>query len=148
MEVPQTAHPKLRYQHDFWSFILQWFGLGLAFLNAIPGALLGYAIAGWLGSIILATAGFLFPGGIMFYFGERRSRHWTCSNCGNPIADNQVRLCPTCRVPLHPAPYIRQWPPGPVPVPYTGLKSIPLPTLILIILASLFLIGLIWGALA
>mgnify|MGYP006056881577 CR=1 FL=1 len=32
--------------------------------------------------------------------GRRLSTRWSCSVCGNPIQGADVKLCPTCRVPL------------------------------------------------
>lgn len=38
-----------------------------------------------------------FLGACLLVGGSIMSRKWRCSSCGNPVIDNQVQICPTCK---------------------------------------------------
>jgi hypothetical protein len=34
---------------------------------------------------------------VLFFVGSAKAKNWRCSNCKNPIADANVRICPVCK---------------------------------------------------
>lgn len=61
---------------------------GVALLLPVAGG----AFAGTIG-----LAGGLVGGIVLFISGSAKSKKWICGNCGNPIANKDVMMCPTCR---------------------------------------------------
>jgi len=51
-----------------------------------------WAMAGIMG-VVIGILIFV----ILFFVGSAASSKWICDNCGNPLADKQVKICPTCR---------------------------------------------------
>ena len=41
-----------------------------------------------------------FIGVILLIYGSMKSVYWVCSNCGNRLADKNVKMCPTCKARL------------------------------------------------
>lgn len=57
---------------------------------------------GCLGQLIGLIALFFFPIGTLIgiallVYGSQLSRKWRCSECGNPLIDQHVKICPTCK---------------------------------------------------
>lgn len=66
----------------------------------IQGAgLLAPIILGFFAGIIGIIIG-LVIGIILFLVGSAKSKKWICSNCKNPLADKDVKLCPACKAQL------------------------------------------------
>ena len=58
------------------------------------GLLVGFA------GIFLGPVGWIVGGGLallLLLVGGRMVLKWVCGDCGNPVADKGVRMCPTCR---------------------------------------------------
>lgn len=81
--------PKLPHRIKKTEFVgkgcfLQGLGLLLPFI--------GWAFLGVVGAVVGAFAGVA-----LLLSGGRQSFSWRCSECGNPLADDKVRICPVCR---------------------------------------------------
>ncbi len=60
---------------------------------ALLAPVLGGALLGSLGVTIGIVAAI--P---LFLIGSSKSAVWTCSECRNPVAGKQVKVCPACQV--------------------------------------------------
>lgn len=67
--------------------LVQFIGVVLFVLLIFCGGLAG----GVVGFILMM---------IFLLIGSRMSLRYTCSQCGNPVADQHVKLCPTCKAHL------------------------------------------------
>jgi hypothetical protein len=66
--------------------LIQAIGLPAPFIGLLAG------VPGFIAGLILML--------ILFFVGSSKSVSWRCGNCKNPIANAQVKLCPTCKAQL------------------------------------------------
>jgi predicted RNA-binding Zn-ribbon protein involved in translation (DUF1610 family) len=58
------------------------------------------AVVQIMGFVLCFTVVGIIVGIPLIVIGGKMSRKWACSNCGNRIADENVKICPTCRFAL------------------------------------------------
>ena len=52
---------------------------------------IGFAIGPAVGTA------FLFMALVLFFYGSNESQHYVCSECGNKLESNKIKICPICK---------------------------------------------------
>lgn len=90
MNTEQAVHAKIRRKGQFigGGCLVQALGFLLA-----PVLFFFFPPVGFVLAALFLIA--------MLIWGSRLSVSYRCGNCGNPVADKNVKVCPTCKAVLH-----------------------------------------------